>query len=514
MKGGKENKSKNLSGLFFLFILLAGLAVAVYWPVLNNTLISDDHFYYYELRSLPVSELGSLFTLQSNFSVRPFTWLTYWIQFRLFDFNPWPAHLINVFLHAGVASLMFWLLRMLGARGLTATAAAVLFLVTPVAPEAATWLSGRHDLMALFFTLLTVGLYFFALKKKSWGYFGTAMAAAMAALLSKEQAYMLVLMLPAMELLYADRSSYAIDSRKANIAKMLINNSRAQFSDWKFLTRMFVFSVIVFASVVLHYAILGRMGGYGDLPLLALPGANALSTLKTTLSPLNSAEVSWGLIRYLGFYSATLFLIGGSLVILRWRRAAADSKKMLVFMIIFLIGSLLPGYAVLSQTGVSNNLRESRLLYSPTLAVLALLAISMLEFGWHKRSWRIFAILALSVLLPVYIAGLHANNRPWQRAAAMNYSIPKQTVELIPDPPQNARMTFIHVPAWKDSYVFVIGFRQALYSAYGRDDIIVTRVRRLASGDYFDEPLPESDTDGYLIDYDQEQGLLRLVKDN
>lgn len=492
--------------------LITAVAMITYWPVLNNTLIADDWAFVYTFHNSPFYEVSKLFTTQAPLFVRPMTMFVFWIHSNLFGFNPWPSHLINVFLHAGSAFLMFLFMWRMGAQKTTALIATFLFVLTPVAPEAVTWSSGRGDVLSLFFILMAMVFYGMFLTKRKRSAFVGAMIASAAALLSKESAYLLLILLPAMEIIYGNNFSQediAEDRStvyRSQIIKKFIEKLWTLFSDRGFLFRQAVLLSLVFANVVLHYAVLGRMGGYEDVPLAGVPRLGSTrASIRTMLSPLNEAEFSLGDIHSLRNYTIILCLAGAALLVFRWRKTGIRARNLFTMMMVFFITSILAVNVPLFSNGIYQNLKESRLLYAPTLGFLALTVIMLLEFGWPKRFWKISAVSLFVLLMPTYAVGLHLNNLPWQRAAAINASVPQQTLQLVPDPPPGARLTFTHLLLYKDSYIIGYGFEESIYAAYGRDDLVVVRVRKY-------DPEPGPDTEGYIFDYDSESGLLRLVK--
>ncbi len=516
--GGAPEAARGLPavwpGLFFFGILLA-LSLLIYWPVLNNTLIADDYFWMHLGKAIPAAHLWKLFTVQPHFSVRPLTALTFWVQSRLFFLNPWPSHLINVVLHAGAASVLSWILLRLGAGKLTAVAAALLFVLTPMAPEAVTWSSGRFDVLATFLILLAVGLYGVSLLKHSRGAFLGAMAAAAAAMLSKETALVLVIILPMMEFMYGglNLSSAGGDgaSMLGELRWRMARQAKFLLSERGFFLRVSILFLIVIANVILRFAILGKLGGYPNVPLFGRPvPGSVLASFKALISPLNRFEAPRLAILALAAYTLALLLVGAFLVIFRWSRSSVMAKRLLLLLGALFVLTVAPVYTPLFIFGVSQGLMDSRELYAPTVFFIAIMSVALLEFGWRERSWRIGASAALLILIPVYASGLYLNNRTWQRGAAVNYSLLKQTAALVPDPPWGAKMTFVNVPDWKNgSYIFITGLPAAVHLTYGRDDLTVTRPANAvitAPG-----AIP-GDADGYIFYYSQSDGLLQLVR--
>jgi tetratricopeptide (TPR) repeat protein len=87
---------------------------------------------------------------------RPVAGLTYWIDHRLFGPKPLGFHLENVIWHGAASLMVLALLRQLWPKEpYLALAGAALFAVHPVHTEAVSWVSGRPEVLAAFFGLLT-----------------------------------------------------------------------------------------------------------------------------------------------------------------------------------------------------------------------------------------------------------------------------------------------------------------------------------------------------------------------
>lgn len=128
----------------------------------------------------------------------------------------------------------------LGARKLTAFVAALLFLLTPIAPEAVTWLSGRADVLVLFFMLLAMVLYSVYLTKRSWAAFSGAMLASATALLSKEQGYIVIILLPSMDFLFGGiflQSGIGANKGLPAKTRLILKDAWLQLTDRGFLFR-------------------------------------------------------------------------------------------------------------------------------------------------------------------------------------------------------------------------------------------------------------------------------------
>jgi protein O-mannosyl-transferase len=117
--------------------------------VLKNPLVLDPS-------SVPL--LHRLTTPEVGYPV-PVTLLSYRLEYLLAGFDhPWLQHAVNVVIHLASVTLLFRMARGLGLGTAAAALASAFFGLHPAAAEPVSWLTGRKDLLALFFALVTVTL--------------------------------------------------------------------------------------------------------------------------------------------------------------------------------------------------------------------------------------------------------------------------------------------------------------------------------------------------------------------
>ena len=180
-------------------LLLAGLTLALYWPVRPFDLIYfDDPLL---LTDCPEVQAGLTwagvkwaFTSVVIANWQPVTNLSFLVVSQFFGAAPGVHHLANAFIHAANAALLFLLLRkMTGATWRSAMAAAI-FAWHPLRVESVAWIAERKDVLCGFFFLLTLlfyGKFADAAKvqsPKSKVFFGASLLAFALALMSKPMA--------------------------------------------------------------------------------------------------------------------------------------------------------------------------------------------------------------------------------------------------------------------------------------------------------------------------------------
>lgn len=186
-----------------VFIVLLFASLLLYANSLFNPFIWDDipliveNPYIKSFGNIPKIFTTTLFDanfIKSNY-YRPLQGLTYVFDYAVWKENPLGYHLTNIFLHALAGYLIYLILLLLTKRKNLSIIASLFFLVHPVHTEAVTYISGRADLLADVFLLLSF-LSFIKLKisREKLNYYLSLIFFALA-LLSKENAVILPFML-------------------------------------------------------------------------------------------------------------------------------------------------------------------------------------------------------------------------------------------------------------------------------------------------------------------------------
>lgn len=137
---------------------------------------------------------------------RPLTSFSFWLDFKLWGFNAAGFHLTNILIHSFNVVLLFLLIFRIFSNFLSAFASAFLFSVFPTHFENVAWISGRTDLLALFFLLVSAHFFLSFLKNESSR--DTLLAALFffLALLSKEVVILSFIVFACFFLLYSKKS--------------------------------------------------------------------------------------------------------------------------------------------------------------------------------------------------------------------------------------------------------------------------------------------------------------------
>jgi len=151
------------------------------WDYLSTNLTRD--FFY---RSQDKGKVGYY---------RPIITLSYMINYALFGLKPLGYHLTNVFIHTLTALVIYSLTFSLSGSLICSLLASLLFAVHPIHTESVSWISGRTDVIAGFFFFLAFMLYVSWDKRGKIFFYAGSLIAFSLALLSKEMAVTLPMVL-------------------------------------------------------------------------------------------------------------------------------------------------------------------------------------------------------------------------------------------------------------------------------------------------------------------------------
>ena len=150
-------------------LLITMLSTGIYANTLSNGFVYDDITVLGRVKS--GEDIYKLFTreyfrISGEASYRPIVTITYFIDYKLFEFSTWGYHLTNIILHAlnGILFYIF-LYRASTIYGLFSEnsfpilVTCLLFTAHPVLTEAVNVISYREDLLVFFFLFLSFNFY-------------------------------------------------------------------------------------------------------------------------------------------------------------------------------------------------------------------------------------------------------------------------------------------------------------------------------------------------------------------
>ncbi len=167
-------------------LALCLLVAASYFPALSGGLVWDDAAF--QVRQ--VSSLAGIWqiwfvpgSLEHEGHYWPLLYTTFWLEHKLWGFDPLGYHLVNLLLHSAVTLLLWHVLRRLAVPG--AWVAVAIFAVHPLHVESVAWIIGRKDMLAALFYLGAVLAYMRFIEDRRWQRYAWLLALFTAGLLCK-----------------------------------------------------------------------------------------------------------------------------------------------------------------------------------------------------------------------------------------------------------------------------------------------------------------------------------------
>ncbi len=205
-------------------LLLAVIPFIAYAPSLSGDFVYDDIAITVVENPALSGEVSWLEILSWD---RPLREFTYMLDHAIWDYNPLGYHLQNMGWHIANTILLYFFLLFLGFDRTPSFLAALLFSIHPISTESVAWISGRKELLCLFFELASCYLltyFIFHQRERAglsrWGVYTASLFACVLALLSKQVAVVLPFLMALSCWFYA--RTHAIEFPTARLFKALI----------------------------------------------------------------------------------------------------------------------------------------------------------------------------------------------------------------------------------------------------------------------------------------------------
>lgn len=400
-------------------LVLALVLFVFSWLLYANTLVNefvwDDRTLIVEnadIRSLDAPTVKRLFTTHywdvlggPGGLYRPLSALSLHLDYQLYGKSPAGFHATNATLNALVTVMVFVLVLQLFARVRLAFLTALLFAALPLHTENVAWVSGRTDVLATLFMLLSLAAYAWWRRRGVATGFVLSALAYVAAVLSKE----IALVLPPLVLLVEAGPFPGLDD----------TGGRWRWPRGRLATTAAVFFGIAALALWVRHAVLGSA-----LESFQPFATGISSTVALSLSIL--AGYAWKLVAPLSLnaewqaaepagladvHVAAGLVVAAALVwaLVRWRRRGEAVFAVAVFLV-----GLGPVLNIFPITEVS----AERFLYFPSLGFCLAVAWGLERLLQNRRSGA--AALALAGLLVVaYGVRTVVRNRDWRDEATL-----------------------------------------------------------------------------------------------
>lgn len=226
-------------------LLITCLSIALYASALKNGFVYDDNetivnnALIKDFANLPKLFQVDYFEGSGEATFRPVVTFSYFIDYALFGLSPWGFHLTNIILHAVNGILLYTFLTLLIREPecqeskthsahdkfkLQPLIISLLFITNPVLTEAVNAISYREDLLTFFFYMATLNLYLIlrsnlsVVRNTLWFclLLATSCLLYFLALLSKEMALTLPLIVYCYEWIYAEKNKRSLHTTLSN----------------------------------------------------------------------------------------------------------------------------------------------------------------------------------------------------------------------------------------------------------------------------------------------------------
>lgn len=393
-------------------VVLFAIGFVLYGNTLHNSFIWDDHFNIENntfIKSL--NKIGQYFSHDLVAGAgetvgwyRPLLLLSYAFDYQIWGLNVVGYHLGNILIHIASAIVLFFIVIRLLRRVNTAFIASLLFLAHPIQTEAVAYISGRADLLMVFFLLLSLYLFLLALvvqnHKKRLGLTAAYLASFILALLSKETAVVFPALLAVVYISFVGRN-WSLASIRTTVLKVL---------PAIFVSVLF----IILRSTVWNFSgfapFLGGQAAENTLYRIGVFVSIMPEYFKMLLLPINlHYRVEKELLFHfwsLKFLFSIVLLFFVFFLIWKWKTC----QKLLIFGFGWFFVSLLPTSNIF--VGI-NYLLGERWLYLATIGLfigVAVLISDLLE----KKNIKSIILISLCVLLAAYSVGIIKRNGKWK----------------------------------------------------------------------------------------------------
>jgi Tfp pilus assembly protein PilF len=404
------------------------VSIALYIGTLGHDFVYDDRPLIVDnqsVRTLDAAKVKHIFTGDTwrvmgreGGYFRPLVTLSYHVNWWLFDGRPAGFHFVNVMWNAGVCVMVFLFVYVLFGDVLLGLLTALLFAVHPIHSESVAWISGRTDLLASLWSLVSLTCYVLARRRRQPLWYVTALAAFALAMLAKESAACVPLIVALLEI--GPFARLVGDDREPSLG------SRAAWS----IARIALFVVVLVLYVMLRNyatgAVASTYSGFakGALGLVALPLSILAGYVYKVLLPLRlAAEYDAPIPES---FSNPSVIAGFAIVILivwaAWRFRRRPDVALGTGIFVF-------GLAPVLNIVPIGEVSAERFLYFPSLGVMLILgslfasALRTVDRSMPPTSltrWKITPAAArgltgiLAVILVVFFARTIVRNADWR----------------------------------------------------------------------------------------------------
>ncbi len=437
-----RNKFEAIKPHIIVMLFLSAVTFALYWQALRHNFLIywDDNGYVTKnivIQTISWKNISIAFTSFYVGNYAPAQIISYMFDFLIWGMRPAGFIFTNILIHVVNGFLFYYLLTKMSWQRLTASAAALIFLVNPVQVESVVWISQRKNLLSMLFFLLSLICYI-AYSKKSRKWQGllylSSIIAFILSLLAKSASIILPFVLVSYDLFMAPRHG------RRDLKKLLINKI-------PFFVVASLFGLITIKSQSMNEG--GGLSSYIngsplDTMFTMLP--IFIQYLKMVIWPTDLSAVYAPAFKTGIDSEVSLAALGLSIIIAIGIYFYYRRSELLFWIVLFFLG-LLP----VSQIVPIVTLMNDRYLYFPMLGAAAFI-VSITLFAIHKTEKYNYFIgtaagVAFLLLLGHYLIGTYERIPVWKDESALW----EDAVRKVPTSPK-AHYNYAHILAYQGRY--------------------------------------------------------------
>ena len=391
-----------------LFSLITVLPVLIYLNSLGNTFVYDDYLtitnnhFIRERRYLSAFFSQKYFAISNELTYRPVVTLSYFVDYAIWQLQPWGYHLTNLVIHTLNVYLVYFAVYRLFKNRITAFISCLLFSIHPIFSEAINAVSYREDLLSASFLLVAFILFIQYNKSTNRRYFiiwyALSLLTYLLAMLSKETAVVLPFLILSYNLIFQKNHILNFYNRIRRLAANYAGY--IAIGGFYLFLRFYLFhnpgeSVRYPGnSVFVNFIMMTKVLGY-YVKLLFIPAPlNADYIVPLTFSPADAAFI----------ISIILLIITAILLVKKCRLSSIWTFSTIWFFV-----TLLP---VLNIIPI-NNIMAERYLYIPGIGFTMLFGSILTHRISKYRIYKSFRLASIAVVCLLFTWCTVCRNRIW-----------------------------------------------------------------------------------------------------
>lgn len=461
---------KALVSPYAIIIYLLIATISVFLPLYGNYFVGDDFTWLRWSADSSQSVLRS-FVDSEGFFYRPGARLYYSLMYNFFWLNETFYHVVSIFLHFLVASLLFVVLRKILKDYVFAALASFLFLVLSGHHETIFWISATGFLFTSVFTLLSLLSFINWRENQKPAYLLLTLIFAFASPLFHELGVVTPLILIAYDLVF--NGSLTL-SRLLKKDYLILLSPLALYSILRVVSQSHWFSGDYSYNLVkLPFNIIGNTVGYFLINLFGTQSFVFYETLRNLLRE----NIIFSFFAILPLIFLFIFLYRKV-----YRRLDNNERKIVLFGLLFFLVALLPFLGLGNITSRYSYL--SSIGFSILFVFFAKKAYNYAKTIADKYTLFMISVLISTIFLSVQLFQLQSIHRDWKVAGdtVKNFLISFENVFLLTpfgtykdyDDKKTSNLYFAQVPIKKgEAWIFPVGLPDALWFALKNKDFTV-----------------------------------------